>query len=264
MKAIGDHPRQSRSRRISAFSGAWTPAPSLYTDVHKKLHKKWRAFVISLCITVILAPVSADRCMMFLPRRYDGCRPASLPTTSPLHAAMRQGARVRADRLPVVYGTATSSESSSRSGSPAPAPPVRAKRRRQSCPPRRSSISFGAPRMLVGYPYQDIIGIDPGALPTEVTPLLNAPCRHDGAEDLKATGESRWDAAVREMGMLLRYTGPIFGCVVGSLALWYCVIDFGAGYMCRSICCLSSLLYSLAISRRRALRRSRLGRWSRR
>ena len=123
MKAIGDHPRQSRSRRISAFSGAWTPAPSLYTDVHKKLHKKWRAFVISLCITVILAPVSADRCMMFLPRRYDGCRPASLPTTSPLHAAMRQGARVRADRLPVVYGTATSSESSYRSGSPAPAPP---------------------------------------------------------------------------------------------------------------------------------------------
>lgn len=156
-------------------------------------------------------------CTMLLPR-YDGCRPASLPTSSPLHTAIRQGARMRPDRLPTVYGTATSSESSSASSSrsPSPTPPIRSKRRRQSCPPRRSSISFAPPQTLSGYPYQDIIGIDPGALPTEVTPLLNPPCRYDGTEALKATGESRWDTSVYEMRMLLRYTGPIFGCVMNS------------------------------------------------
>ncbi len=79
----------------------------------------------------------------------------------------------------------------------------------------------GPPRTLGGYPYQDIIGIDPGALPTEVTPAPERPVPpRMGRRTSKATGESRWDAAVREMGMLLRYTGPIFGCVVGSLAPW--------------------------------------------
>ncbi len=129
---------------------------------------------------------------MLLPRRYDSCRSASLPTSSPLHAAIapgRTGARGSAacrvwdsDKLRVVVPLrlACASAPSAREAEKAELPP-RGARRYRSGPPGRSGAT----------PYQDIIGIDPGALPTEVTPLLNAPCRHDGGGGPQSDGRKQ-------------------------------------------------------------------------
>lgn len=138
---------------------------------------------------------------------FDACRPSSLPNSSPIHTAIRQSARARPIRSVASYGT----DSRPRR----PSPPV--KRRRKSCPPRRLSISkLDLPAQVVGeYPHRDLIGIHPGALPTEVTPLLNPPCRRDteAREALETIVESQWSMFAEELGTLLRYTGPIFGCV---------------------------------------------------
>ncbi|KAF9476476.1 MATE efflux family protein [Pholiota conissans] len=136
---------------------------------------------------------------------FDPCRPASLPAYSPIHTAIRQTARTRPIRTVATYGTDLRPR---RIQSTSPV-----HYRRRSCPPRRLSKSDLSAPILDEYPHRDIIGIDPGALPTEVTPLLNPPCRRDAEarESLETIPESQYSMFVEELSTLLRYTGPIFG-----------------------------------------------------
>jgi hypothetical protein len=184
---------------------------------------------------------------------FDACRPASLPNSSPIHIAIRQSTRARPIRSVASYGTDSRPR---RSASPA------VKRRRTSCPPRRLSISkLDLPSRVVGeYPHKDLIGIHPGTLPTEVTPLLHPPCRRDteGREGLETIEESQWSMFAEELGTLLKYTGPILGSVFLFLHLFnrHSYHNSSAEPISRNIFCLLSPSYVSVITRQRLSLRS--------